>query len=292
VRQRRPRHVEVAVDVGAEGEVEPLVGDLLERGGVLLVGGVVDEHVELAERLHRLGDRPVAEPRVLDVAGEQEAAPPFGFDSRLGLAGIAVRIEVDDGDVGALAREQHRDGAADARIAPGHDRREALELAAAAVVGGEKARRQVEVGLAARLGLVLGREARRLAPRARLHRGLLLLLRAAVCLVARVARVLRLLDAPCRLAGRGGAERGATRSVAGHRSLLLIGRLGGRPARAAPITVAITVIMCGMSTGLSTCAWKPAAKACFTSAGRPWPVSAIAGRPTVRSRVRSSAISS
>ena len=64
-------------------QVEPLVGDVVDRIGVLLEGRVVDQHVEPAEGLHRLGDGAVAEARVLDVAGDQQAAPAFGLDPRL-----------------------------------------------------------------------------------------------------------------------------------------------------------------------------------------------------------------
>ena len=42
-------HVEIAIEIGLDGAVEMLVGQLLEAVDVLLKGGVVDEDVELAE---------------------------------------------------------------------------------------------------------------------------------------------------------------------------------------------------------------------------------------------------
>jgi hypothetical protein len=125
---------------------------------------------------------------------------------------------------------------------------------------GEEARRQVEVGLAARLGLVLRRQRAGWRRAAACTAASSSPSRRRRCLLARVARVLRCWMRRVALAGRGGAERAAREACRRHRSFLIGGRAGGR-ARAAPITVAITVIMCAMSTGLSTCAWKPAANA-------------------------------
>ena len=104
--------------------------------GVLLERGVVDEHVEPAERLQRLGHDLAREARLLDVAGDEQATPAFGLDAAPCVSSASsCSFEVGDGDVGAFAREQHRDRAADARVAAGDDRGEALELAAAAIVG-------------------------------------------------------------------------------------------------------------------------------------------------------------
>ena len=52
VRQSGLGHVEIAVDVGLQGFVEALFGDVFKRMGMLLEGGVVDQYVELAEFLH------------------------------------------------------------------------------------------------------------------------------------------------------------------------------------------------------------------------------------------------
>ena len=142
----------------------------------------------------------LAERRVLDVAGDQQAAPAFGLDAALGLRGVLVLVEVDDRDVGALAREQHRHRAADAGVAAGDERRHALELAAALVVGRQEARLELQVGLVAGLRQVLRRQAWGCL-RAGLHRlpGFALGLRP-----GGVALVLRALDRALLLGGGGG----------------------------------------------------------------------------------------
>ena len=74
-----------------------------------------------------------------------------------GDARVLVFVEVDDRDVGAFAREQHRDGAADAGVAAGDQRDLALELAAAFVVRRFEARREREVAFQAGFGEMLRR---------------------------------------------------------------------------------------------------------------------------------------
>jgi len=46
---------------------------------------------------------------------------------RLGLLGVVILLEIDDGDLRAFAREQHTHGAADAAVASGDERGFALE---------------------------------------------------------------------------------------------------------------------------------------------------------------------
>ena len=122
--------------------------------GVLLEGGVVDQHVEPAERRDRLATTFSQNFASLTSPATSRQRRPSASMQRLRLLGVVVLVEVGDGDVGAFAREQHRDGAADAGVAAGDDRREAFELAAAAVVGRQEPRRELEVGLAA--GLAAG----------------------------------------------------------------------------------------------------------------------------------------
>ena len=82
---------------------------------MLLVGGVVDEDVELAELLDRALDGLAAEARLAHVAGDEQRAPPLALDGRARLLGVHLLLgQIDDGDVGALAREEDGDGAADA----------------------------------------------------------------------------------------------------------------------------------------------------------------------------------
>src|SRR5690606_28008724 len=174
VRQRRPRHVDVAGDVGLQGALQLLVVDFLQRLAVLLVGGVVDQHVEPAEFLHRALDHAVAEARIAHVAGDRDAAAPFLLDRSLGRTRVAMLAEVGDEDIRALAGEQHRHRAADAGIAAGDDRSHALELAAAGIARREVARLRIELVLLPGLRLVLPwQRVLRLPARTGLHRLLL-----------------------------------------------------------------------------------------------------------------------
>ncbi len=84
-----------------------------------LESGVVDQHVEAAQFLDDARHGIEAEAALGDVARDHQAATAFRFDGAPGDLGILGLIEMDDGDVGALAGEQHRHGAADAGIAAG-----------------------------------------------------------------------------------------------------------------------------------------------------------------------------
>ena len=94
--------------------------------GVLLEGGVVDEHVEAAERARPSSPRPCrANFASLTSPATSRQRRPSASTQRLRLFGVVVLVRGRRSvDVGALAREQHGDGAADAGIAAGDDRRE------------------------------------------------------------------------------------------------------------------------------------------------------------------------
>ena len=141
VRQRGLGHEELAEDVGPERALELLGGDLLDRILGVLLGGVVDQDLEMPELVHRLADGIAAEGFVADVAGDGQAAAALLLDPLAGLGGVLVLVQVDDGDVGALAGEGDGDGAADAAVAAGDEGHLPLELARAAA------------GTALRLGL-------------------------------------------------------------------------------------------------------------------------------------------
>ena len=124
-----------------------LVGQLLQAVDVLLEGGVVDEDVELAEFVDGLLYRVLAEFGVGDIAGEENATAAFLLDSLLGLLGVLVLVEISERDVGALAREEHRDRPPDAGIAAGDERHLVEKLLRALVVRGVVHRLEFELGL-------------------------------------------------------------------------------------------------------------------------------------------------
>ena len=93
----------------------------------MLFAGIVDEDVELAELAHRFFDRALAEVLVADVAGNRDRPAAFLLDDGLGEGGIIMLAQIDDGDVGAFAREQGGDRAADAAVGAGDQRDLVLE---------------------------------------------------------------------------------------------------------------------------------------------------------------------
>ena len=135
---------------------------------------VVDQDVQLAECRNGLFHGLLAKVEALDVARNQEAAPALGLDVALGFFRIFVLVQVHDGHVGAFAREQHRDGPADAGVAAGDDGDFPVELAAALVRLGHEARALRHLRFDAGLGQVLVRHRRRRLRDAGLYRGVLL----------------------------------------------------------------------------------------------------------------------
>ena len=96
-------------------------------------------------------------PAVLEIARQLERGPAgFAHDAR-GLVGVALLgFEVGDRDVGALAGERERDGAADARVTARHERLAAFELARAAVGRLAEVRRAAHVTLEPRVRELIG----------------------------------------------------------------------------------------------------------------------------------------
>ena len=95
--------------------------------------GVVDEHVDAAERVDGLVDDSPAVRRVGDVARTSTACGPPARPSARSRAASSSSSRYRDQDVGALAGERDRDGTADPAIAAGDDRLLPLEPAVADV---------------------------------------------------------------------------------------------------------------------------------------------------------------
>ena len=103
-----------------------LLGDVADVLVGMLLAGIVDEDVEPAELVDGLLDRALAEVLVADVAGDRDRLAAFLLDDLLGLRRIVMLAQIEDGDVGALAREQGGDRAADAAVGAGDQRDLAL----------------------------------------------------------------------------------------------------------------------------------------------------------------------
>ena len=69
------RHVEVAIDVGAEGVVPLLFADLFDVFEAVLKCSVVHKNVELAVLIESFLDGTLAEVRVGDIARNEQALP-------------------------------------------------------------------------------------------------------------------------------------------------------------------------------------------------------------------------
>ncbi len=105
VAQRRLGDPEVAVDVDHEGVLPLLVVEFVERVDRLLVGDIVDQHVEAAQLAHGLLDHLGALVGSAQVAGQQQAAPALLLGQLAGVLGVLALGEIGDRDVGAFLRE-------------------------------------------------------------------------------------------------------------------------------------------------------------------------------------------
>lgn len=153
-------HMEIAVKIGLQRGVEMLFREVGEIGRMYLEGGVVDQHVEAAEFLHRACHRAAAKGAGADIAPQRETAPALCLDGALRRLGVAILAEIGDGDIGALAREQHRHSAADAGIAAGDQGHLAVELLRALPERRVIERRRLDRPFLAGLRMMLLRERR------------------------------------------------------------------------------------------------------------------------------------
>ena len=88
----------------------------------MLLAGVVDQHIELAEGVDDLADRPEAEFLRPEIPRNGDGAAPFRLHDALGFRGVVMFAQIEDRNVGAFAREQGRNRAPDAAVGAGDDR--------------------------------------------------------------------------------------------------------------------------------------------------------------------------
>ena len=120
-------------DVRTEGPFELLGSDLLDRILHVLLGGVIDQYIQVDEIGDCSADCVPAEGFGADVAGDgQAAAASSRLDPPLGLLGVLVLVEVDDRDVGTFPGKRDGGGPADPAVAAGDDGDLVLELIGAA----------------------------------------------------------------------------------------------------------------------------------------------------------------
>src|SRR5687768_4447856 len=95
VRPGRLDHEEIAVEIGLEGALQLLLGDLLYLLVIMLLAGVVDEDVEPAELIDRLLHRALAEGLVADVAGNRDRPAALALDDLLRLPGVVMLAQIE-----------------------------------------------------------------------------------------------------------------------------------------------------------------------------------------------------
>ncbi len=121
VRDGRFGQMEHGRDVGLEGVVPLFVGDLFQRLAGHLVGGVVHEDVDLAERFYGGGDDVPAVLGIGDVAADEDGFAARLLDEPGRVLGVAVLVEVGDEHVSAFAGESDGHRPADAAVTAGDD---------------------------------------------------------------------------------------------------------------------------------------------------------------------------
>jgi hypothetical protein len=87
-----------------------------------LVGGIVDQDIEMPELANGPIDQLLAMLFALNVTGDQHcAASSFTHDTR-GFSGVRVRVEIGNQDIGALSREGKGDCPSDPTVGSRHER--------------------------------------------------------------------------------------------------------------------------------------------------------------------------
>src|SRR5206468_7085829 len=115
----RLRAIETPEEVSPE-VIFPVLRSDLEEGLRLGDAGVVDEHVDLAERADRVGHEPLDRGMLPDVAGRSERAPSEAARLAGGLF-RALAVEIGDRDVRSFAGERESDRLADAAAGSGDE---------------------------------------------------------------------------------------------------------------------------------------------------------------------------
>jgi hypothetical protein len=133
VRARGLGQEEHPEDVGLEGAAQLRLGDVGDVLVGMLLAGIVHQHVDPAEFLDHLGNGLVAERLVADIAGDGQRLAALAANDPGGLRGVVMLAQIEDRDVGALARIERGDGAADAAVGAGDQRDLALEAAGAGI---------------------------------------------------------------------------------------------------------------------------------------------------------------
>ena len=107
------RHEKISIDVRAERGVPLVLGNLFQTRSRLLIRSIVDQDVEMPERLDDLIDGLITEMGVADVTRNEKAFLVLSLYRPLRLFSIRLLCgQINDGDVCPFSCEKHGDGAA------------------------------------------------------------------------------------------------------------------------------------------------------------------------------------
>lgn len=144
--QRGSRQPEVGIHIRAERLIELVIGNFIEPLLAHLMRGIRNEDVETAVMRDRSFDNLPAHVGIPQVARQKQAASSGCFHVALSFASVVFLLgQIVDRDIGTLPSVHHRDGATDAGVASGDERRLADELVCGAVVQGFEARAKNEL---------------------------------------------------------------------------------------------------------------------------------------------------
>jgi len=125
--------IEHRVDVGGEGPLPFLVGNVLQRPESHLVGSVVYQHIDPAEGVGSLVDNRPAMRRIADIAAHQGAFASGFFDPFLRFLRVVILAQIGYQHIRAFAREGDCDRATDPAVTAGDDDPLPFETAGALV---------------------------------------------------------------------------------------------------------------------------------------------------------------
>src|SRR5215217_7063928 len=161
MRQRRFRHVEVAIDVCLERPVPLFFRYVLETFLVLLKCSVVNQDVELAKLVDCLLHKLFANLRIANIARKRKRFLALGFDRALRFLSVTFFLfQESERDVGAFARKEHCDRTTDTGITTSDQRHLLFQLSSALIHRRFVTWLRIDLRLNTRLRLVLRRHRR------------------------------------------------------------------------------------------------------------------------------------
>jgi hypothetical protein len=125
--------IEHGGNIGRDGFIPLFIRYFLYRLKIHLMCGIIYKNVDLIESNDGLVYQLAALPGVGDISGDGNTSSPSGFNEAFGDFRLVMLVQIGKKDVSAFARESERDGASNARVAPGDQRHFAGKVARATI---------------------------------------------------------------------------------------------------------------------------------------------------------------